>query len=85
MSDHPAVKALLSYQQADMDGVMVLVSRQAIHEVVDRIEALEELVRYAFNEGFGQGMRENSSYRGGYSWHESKAKMKLSGSETGEG
>lgn len=29
----PALRALLSYEQADEDGVMVLVSRQAIHEV----------------------------------------------------
>lgn len=35
MSD--AVKALLNYQQADEDGVMVLVSRQAIHEVVAQL------------------------------------------------
>lgn len=31
---HPCVEALLDYQQADEDGVMVLVSRQAIHETV---------------------------------------------------
>lgn len=43
-----AVEALLSYMQADMDGVMVQTSRQAIHDVVDtlaqrdaRIEELE--------------------------------------------
>jgi hypothetical protein len=35
-----AVKALLAYQQADQDGVMVLTSRQAIHEVVDGYEKL---------------------------------------------
>ena len=31
----PCVEALLNYQQADPDGIMVLVSRQAIHETVD--------------------------------------------------
>lgn len=40
-----AVKALLNYQQADEDGVMVLTSRQAIHEVVARIEQLEAALR----------------------------------------
>lgn len=33
-----ATDALLNYQQADMDGCMVLVSRQAIHEIVDYIK-----------------------------------------------
>jgi uncharacterized protein YigA (DUF484 family) len=36
----PAVTALLSYSQADMDGIIVTVSRQAIHEVVDELTAL---------------------------------------------
>jgi hypothetical protein len=35
-----ALKALLNYSQADQDGVMVLVSRQAIHEVSDEIARL---------------------------------------------
>jgi hypothetical protein len=33
-----AIEALLSYQQADMEGVMVLTSRQAIHEVADELK-----------------------------------------------
>ena len=37
-----AIEALLSYQQADRDGVMVTTSRQAIHEVVDALRALKE-------------------------------------------
>lgn len=36
----PCVEALLNYSQADEDGVMVVVSRQAIHEAVGLIEAL---------------------------------------------
>jgi len=36
----PAHEALMDYQPADMDGVMVTVSRQAIHEVDDEIERL---------------------------------------------
>lgn len=36
----PAHSALMNYQQADEDGVMVLVSRQAIHEVSEEIERL---------------------------------------------
>jgi hypothetical protein len=35
-----ALKALLAYQQADEDGVMVLTSRQAIHEVAKRYDRL---------------------------------------------
>lgn len=51
MSD--AMKALMSYQQADEEGIMVLVSRQAIHEVADlhdavkaESERLREDIRY---------------------------------------
>lgn len=40
-----AVKALLNYRQADEDGIMVLTSRQAIHEVAARIEQLEAALR----------------------------------------
>jgi len=35
-----AVNALMRYHQADDDGVLVLASRQAIHEVTDNIQAL---------------------------------------------
>lgn len=35
-----ATDALLDYKQADNEGVMVLTSRQAIHEVVDYIKYL---------------------------------------------
>ncbi len=38
---NPALAALLNYTQADEDGVMVLVSRQAIHETADTIARLE--------------------------------------------
>jgi len=51
-----ALTALLQYQQADEDGVMVLASRQAIHEVSDYITSLQaenaalvEAVETAFN------------------------------------
>ncbi len=36
-----AIVALGNYQQADEEGIMVLVSRQAIHEVLDHIEVKE--------------------------------------------
>ena len=36
-----ALEALLAYQQADEGGVMVLVSRQAIHEVAARLAEAE--------------------------------------------
>ena len=42
MTDISAAReALMNYQQADMDGIMVLASRQAIHEVTGHIDALE--------------------------------------------
>lgn len=34
----PARAALLNYKQADMEGTMVLTSRQAIHEVADALD-----------------------------------------------
>lgn len=41
------VEALENYQQADMDGIIVLASRQAIHETIDaywaRVETCENL------------------------------------------
>lgn len=37
-----AIEALLDYQQADMEGVMVLASRQAIHEVCDALRRSSE-------------------------------------------
>lgn len=36
-----AREALLNYQQADQDGILVITSRQAIHEVDDALTALE--------------------------------------------
>lgn len=50
-----ALMALMAYQQADEEGVMVLVSRQAIHEVHDeyrrlsaeRASVLEECAKIA--------------------------------------
>ena len=37
---------ILNYQQADQDGVMVLVSRQAIHQASDEIKHLRSLDAY---------------------------------------
>lgn len=39
-----AIEALLAYQQADDDGVMVLASRQAIHEVADQVSSLQRAI-----------------------------------------
>ena len=36
-----ALAALLDYKQADMDGIMVETSRQAIHEVADAVIAMQ--------------------------------------------
>ena len=40
-----ALDALLNYQQADTDGLMVLVSRQAVHEVADAINQMRGMAR----------------------------------------
>lgn len=46
-----ALEALLDYEQADMDGVIVKASRQAIHEVADEIERLTaELAKHQESE-----------------------------------
>jgi len=39
----PALEALLNYQQADMDGIMVTTFRQAIHEVADEYASLKAI------------------------------------------
>lgn len=44
-----AIDALLSYQQADEDGVMVLTSRQAIHEVVDQVESFRHILEMVWD------------------------------------
>lgn len=45
----PFIDALLNYQQTDMDGIMVIVSRQAIHETIEShaklLEALEDALQ----------------------------------------
>jgi hypothetical protein len=51
-----ALVALLNYQQADTDGVMVLVSRQAIHEVEAHARAQEaEIARLRDALGLAEG------------------------------
>lgn len=52
MSD-AARKALLDYRQADEEGIIVFVSRQAIHELVDAYDSLkaeEERLRAALSD-----------------------------------
>lgn len=68
-----AIEALLSYQQADEDGVMVITSRQVIHEVVADIEqarkGLEAGIRSAKLALFvirKQGVMPNSSWESGF-------------------
>lgn len=49
----PLVAALRAYQQADADGVMVLVSRQACEEAATEIESLRAALKwYADGEHF---------------------------------
>lgn len=46
MDDQSAAHhALLQYRQMDVDGIMVLTSRQAIHEVSDELTALRETLK----------------------------------------
>lgn len=45
-----AIEALLDYQQADMEGVMVLASRQAIHEVCDALRRSSERCEERFKQ-----------------------------------
>ncbi len=40
--DKRAIDALLNYEQADEEGILVKTSRQAIHEVVDYLTELEQ-------------------------------------------
>lgn len=40
-----ALQEFKSYRLADEEGVMALVSRQAVHEVADQFEALLEVVK----------------------------------------
>lgn len=37
-----ALEALLDYEQADADGVMVLASREAIHVIADALAVLDD-------------------------------------------
>ena len=50
IDDEIYVTMLLAYQQADMDGTMVLASRQAIHETVDALRATKGQLRDALTE-----------------------------------
>lgn len=52
LNDDP-LKHLLAYQQADEEGVIVLASRQAIHEVADILARLQ-----ALNGRLREGLRE---------------------------
>lgn len=46
MKDRPYVEALMKYERADEDGVMVLASRQAIDETVERLRSLEATLEF---------------------------------------
>lgn len=63
--ENPALNALLDYQQADEEGIMVLVSRQAIHEVADTIEAQAEQIADLTDErdDYAQAARAEASER----------------------
>ena len=39
---------------------------------MNTIGNLEHLVRHAYNNGFGEGMKEHTSQRGGRPWHEAQ-------------
>lgn len=44
-----AIEALLAYRQADMEGIEVLTSRQAIHEVADELRRMRGVAQAAPN------------------------------------
>ena len=55
-SKEAAWDALMNYQQADEDGIMVLVSRQAIHECKDERDALRDQLQAAKDEALEEGI-----------------------------
>jgi hypothetical protein len=56
-----ALEALLNYSQADQDGIMVMASRQAIHEVADELTRLR-----AQNAALVEALKEIASGDGCY-------------------
>jgi hypothetical protein len=44
------IEALQNQQQCDEDGIMCIVSRQAVCEAIQRISELEELAHYALDQ-----------------------------------
>lgn len=63
MSD--LVTALRSGKQADEDGVMCVVSRQACHEAADKIDRLERIVNEIWNTFYGENMQVANYHQNG--------------------
>lgn len=58
-------------------GVASNLASEAADEITRlraEVERLRDLVRKSYNEGFGEGMREHSTNRGGKTWQESRAR-----------
>lgn len=60
----PGFQALMNYQQADMDGIMVTTSRQAIHEVADEYVELLEALQACLSHGLDEGEPASHGYHG---------------------
>ena len=58
-------EALRNGQQADEDGVMCVVSRQACHEAADRIDRLERVVAEIWKSFYGQNMQVENWHQNG--------------------
>lgn len=72
-----ALEALLDYVRLDHDGVVVEVSRQAIHEVaaeIERLEARNARLLAALKEGH-DCLLDVGSGGGGWAWEEVAAAM----------
>lgn len=64
-----ALSALENYSQGDMDGIMVLVSRQAIHEVTEATKALMfayQFVEQVNPDALPPSSPEAAAYGGGF-------------------
>lgn len=66
---------------ADDRAIAAAACRIADKSADEGVRITAEMVRAAFNEGFIQGTAEHTSSKGGYSWHDSKAKAALSPTE----
>jgi flagellar biosynthesis/type III secretory pathway protein FliH len=63
----------LEKENARLREALQTAQRDAFKEAA---QVAEELIRKAYNTGFGEGMREHNSLRGGIPWHDSGTKKR---------